>query len=294
MFLEKINLNELTPIEQINENLFIKRDDLFMPFEDVPLSGGKVRQCISLISNNYNYIKDECDGNIYTATSVNSPQGIIVSRVAKEFGFKTKLFIYGSRIKENNLLMNCLNLGAEINNDCKIGYESALVSLINKQKEKHFHIKFGINLENNRESILDSIGFQVQNLPKDLDYLIIPCGSCITMCGILIGLKKYNVNVKNVVGVQIAGYDRRKTINNYLNNYALFDDFNYQLRLAKDFTYSKFVSEKIENIDLDPIYEGKAWYYMRNTMKNELKNKKVAFWIVGNSSMVRNKIYNGV
>ena len=290
--MKKFNLDELTPVEKITDNFYVKREDLFMPFDDVPLSGSKVRQCIALVQNNYDYIKNECDGNIYTATSVTSPQGIIVSRVAKEFGFKCKLFIYGTKIKENNLLMNSLNLGAEINNECKIGYESALTSLIHKQTEKHFHIKFGINLEEDKSSILDTIANQVQNVPKDLDYLIIPCGSCITMCGIIMGLQKYNVNVKHVIGIQIAGYDRTKTINNILNNYPLFNNFDYELRLSKDFPYSKKVNYKINDIQLDPIYEGKAYYFMQNSMGEELKDKKTLFWIVGNSNMVRNKVYN--
>lgn len=36
------DVNDLTPVEQIGDYWF-KRDDCFMPFDDIPINGGKVR-----------------------------------------------------------------------------------------------------------------------------------------------------------------------------------------------------------------------------------------------------------
>ena len=291
---DKYKLNDLTPIE-FHNGIFFKRDDLYQPFKDIPLSGGKVRQAISLIANNEKYIKKECNGNIYSSTGVDSPQGVIVTKVAKDFGFNSTVFIGGAKIdtiKKNYLLMNILTSGGRIDYHIKIGYENVLNSYIRKLKDggrKFFHVKFGINLEKDPESILNSVANQVQNIPKDLDYLVVPCGSCIMLCGILKGLNKYQIYPKNVVGIQISGIDRTKTIESILGkNY-----FPYKFIVSKDYNYHKKIKVEIgKGFTLDPIYEAKAYMYMINHMKEEIENKKVLFWVVGNSGPVREKVFN--
>ena len=134
---------------------------------------------------------------------------------------------------------------------------------------------------------MDSIGYQVQNLPKDLDYLIIPCGSCITVGGIIRGLIDYNIHPKHVIGIQIAGYDRTKTIEKIIGK----DAYEYELRLSKDYLYSRHIHCNVHGMSLDPLYEAKAMDFFRKYMREETKNKKVCFWVVGNSIPVREKIY---
>ena len=57
------NKNDLTPIEEYN-GVYFKRDDLFMPFEDMPISGGKVRQMISLVEDRLVEIKDHYNNTV--------------------------------------------------------------------------------------------------------------------------------------------------------------------------------------------------------------------------------------
>lgn len=40
-----MDLDAFTPVQKVGD-YFFKRDDLFAPFNDIPLNGGKVRQCI--------------------------------------------------------------------------------------------------------------------------------------------------------------------------------------------------------------------------------------------------------
>ena len=290
-YLDKYKVLELTPVDNIG-GMYFKRDDLYMPFEDIPLSGGKVRQAISLIGNNYEYIKNECDGNIYTGTSVTSPQGIIVSRVAKDFGFNSVLFVGNTNpngILRNPLLVQALEQGCKINYDSVLAYENVLNATIRKQKEKgnkFFQVKFGINLESDPEAIVDSVAYQVQNIPDDLDYLIIPGGSCITTGGILKGIVKYNKHPKKVVCIQISGFDRSETVNKIMGD----DTYPYEMRISKDYPYSKHINIKLSNgLKLDPLYEAKAFDYMVKYMGDEIQGKKVLFWIVGDSNFVRDK-----
>ena len=83
-----MDLNDLTPVVPIN-GIFYKRDDLYAPYGDNFVSGGKVRQCRDLIMSNMKHIQENCDNTIATAASIASPQSVIVSRVAQEFGMKS-------------------------------------------------------------------------------------------------------------------------------------------------------------------------------------------------------------
>ena len=83
-----MDLNDLTPIDEYSGILY-KRDDLYAPYGDNFVSGGKVRQCRDLILSNMKHIQENCDNTIATAASIASPQSVIVSRVAKEFGMKS-------------------------------------------------------------------------------------------------------------------------------------------------------------------------------------------------------------
>ena len=295
-YVDKYHVNELTPICNIG-GMYFKRDDLYMPFDDIPLSGGKVRQCISLIGKNLDYIQNECNSHVVTASSISSPQGIITTRVAKDFGLDSTVFVGATNensLKRHILMNNIINQGGKINYESKMAYDSVLSYNI-KQKiehgEKMFHIKFGLNLEWDSESILDSIGNQVQNLPKNLDYLIVPCGSCIIFSGIIKGLKKYEIYPKHIVGIQISGYDRTSFIEKILGETHL----DYEFLISKDYPYSKHIKHTVGSgegrIQLDWLYEGKAFDYVIKYMKDDIRGKKCCFWLVGNSTPVRTHVY---
>ena len=46
-----------------------------------------------------------------------------------------------------------------------------------------------------------------------------------------------------------------------------------------------------DNFTLDPIYEAKAYDYIMKYLGNDIKDKKVCFWCIGNTIPVREKIY---
>lgn len=39
---------KLTPVEK-HDDIYVKREDLFKPFDDVPLNGGKIKTSICII-----------------------------------------------------------------------------------------------------------------------------------------------------------------------------------------------------------------------------------------------------
>ena len=292
---ESLKVHELTPVEEYNGILF-KRDDMYTPFDDIPLNGGKVRQCACLFLNNYSKIVNEYDSTVVTATSVNSPQGINMSRVAQEFGFSS-VIVFGAAKKhtlEKNPLVQWMKaFDSEIDYQCRIGYESALTKRIQElqQTRKMFHVKFGFNLESDPSSIVESVGHQVQNLQDhEIDNLVIPTGSAITAGGVLWGLQKYNIKVKkNVYIVQIAGYDRNETLYRIFKVLDINNDNKpkYEFIVDKSYPYSKHLSVSFNERGevLDPVYESKAFVWMMNNL--DVIEDRTLFWIIGNSNFFR-------
>lgn len=285
--LEDLGVYDITPVEEYNDILY-KREDKFLPFSDCPISGGKVRQCLSLIHENRDMIKNECDNLVATGTSVHSPQGIVVARSAKELGVNSLIVFGGTSPKSlfNNVMVRwLLYCNASLDLQCKLGYNSTLnhrVEQIKNEGQKLYHIRFGINLEQNPDSIINTIANQVQNLP-DLDNLIIPTGSAITAGGILCGLDQFSIKPKRVIIVQISGYDRRDTLHKILGN----SNIEYEYVADTTFPYSREINIKFNDLEeyLDPIYEAKAHVWMKRNI--DYKNEKTCFWLVGNSFYVR-------
>lgn len=292
----------VTPVEEIHNDpvfRYVKRDDYFRPFQDLPLSGGKVRQAILLVNNNIDLIREELGNNIWTATSMSSPQGVIVSRVASEYGVNSKLFIGSGcskdSISKNNLMMNSYGCGSSIDYDSRQAFETALQAHIKKVAdntgEKFFNVKFGINLDTSPEALVASTAMQVQNIPDHLDNLVVPSGSCIILSGVILGCLMFNKTVDNIIGVQIAGYDRCKTIDHILDTFGIPEGNSlYTLEKSKDYPYSRLLKRYTigtENIRLDPLYESKGYDYCLKHMP-EIHGKENLFWIVGDSTDIRN------
>lgn len=283
---------DLTPVEQYGEMLY-KRDDLYIPFQDIDICGGKARQALSLIGGNKEYIHSECGGHVVIGTAMSSPMSVIVTRVSNEFGFDTTLFVGNTNprsLLRNGLIVQAMKLGAKVNMDSVQAFDANLNREIQRARERghtFFQVRFGSNWREYPEAILDSIGYQVQNLPDDLDYLIIPCGSCLNVSGILRGLIKYGKKPKKVLGIQIAGYDRTDVIKEILGDDLSKVDF--ELLVSTDYSYQKWVNHEILGIGrLDFLYEAKAYDYLIKYRPDILK-KNSLFWLVGNACSLREK-----
>ena len=173
----------LSPIEE-HEGVLYKRDDLFQPFGAESVNGGKVRQAISLMRMNLKTIREKYNNNVITATSLHSPQGLIIGTVAKYFGINAVIG-YGYMSNEETFYKNTIptKVKALVGKDkIKILTNCTYTNVLNQkvgifaEEENHFLIKFGINAIEYKASILDTISHQVQNIPE-VDNLVIPVGS---------------------------------------------------------------------------------------------------------------------
>lgn len=283
-----MNYNELTPIERHN-NIFLKRDDLFAPLGIGNINGTKLRQCFALINSNMNKkIK-----GIITGCGINSPQSAIVSYVANYYKLPCIILVGGTneeRIKTLPYLKRSLDFGSKIIN-LKSGRHTVLYKHARDivKNNDYFIVEYGINLKNNMNALIQSVANQVKNIPDNLDKLFITCGSGITSTGVLLGTYLFKKNIKEIILVgnapnrenfikenleQLALYYKDVNITNL--KFTFIDRYNNE----PSFNYNKQEKASINNIELHPNYETKAWNFIT---KNKLytDDEKVMFWIVG-------------
>jgi 1-aminocyclopropane-1-carboxylate deaminase/D-cysteine desulfhydrase-like pyridoxal-dependent ACC family enzyme len=278
------DMHALTPVEKHGE-LYFKRDDLLQPYPDSPVNGGKLRQCYFLLERNAQLIASQHNNTVATATSVHSPQGAIVARVAQSLGMRCIVAIGGNEKSHRHSTVKwCTRAGADVRVVTKMGYTSILNAKILQMPEHPFLVHFGMNLERDPDAILRSTAAQVANVPADTDNIVFAVGSGIVMGGVLLGVAQRTwakAGWPRCIGIQISGYDRSARI----GATSGWFDWQYELFIDKTFPYAHEVKCKIDDtLTLDPIYEAKAFVYMRDTLHLD---GKTLFWVVGNSAPLR-------
>jgi len=280
------NPDELTPVEQ-HDGTYYKRDDLFVPFDDVPLSGGKVRQAIKLLGPSADDIRRRLNGVVLTATGVHSPQGLIIARVAYEYGLRTVLFIGATTqrgaLDRHRMLRTALRFNTTLDCSARVAYETSLTAAIASWQRCHgaaYHVKFGINLRDHSAAILGSTSQQARNIPREVETVVVPVGAGITAAGILLGVRAHCPHVRRVVLLQVAGYDRTREIN------AIAGWLPFEYHALTRYPYAREVRRAVApGFRLDPIYESKAHEYMVDDLR--LTGPRVLYWVVGDSTSVR-------
>jgi 1-aminocyclopropane-1-carboxylate deaminase/D-cysteine desulfhydrase-like pyridoxal-dependent ACC family enzyme len=282
------NENELTPVDKIDDFLFVKRDDLFSPSDASGINGGKLRQCIFLFKS----IEHKYNG-VITGCGIYSPQSSIVSYVANKQEIPSYVCVGGTtenNINQNKYLSLSKKYGGQIIN-LKSGRHTVLYKYARERalKDNLFLVNYGINLDDNMQSLIFSTANQVENIPDYLDNLFITCGSGITSIGILVGIKKFGKKIRNITLIGNAPNRTLKIkktlalIENYDNQYkgVLDIDFNFIDRYSDiNFKYERKETGFLNDILLHPNYEAKAWNYI---VQEKLLSGKNLFWIVGAS-----------
>ena len=269
----------LTPVEE-HEGIYYKRDDMFCPYGDV--NGGKVRQT-RLLFNKYVCPPGGWRG-VVAAVSVHSPTGPVISRVAKSYGIPCIIAVGGTtpeNLDKLPMMKLTKHFGAEVRIVAGHGMKNAITARVNEIcKETGYHnIDFSHHIYSDADLMFDTNAEQVQNIPDELDVLVMSLGVGIQFACVLKGLKKYNKKVKKIIGVQV-GPDRRKLIDGYLNQNPLTEprfDLEYELVQYKS-AYSKPEIQQVGDFYLDDIYEAKAHKWMLNNID---LNQKILFWCVG-------------
>ena len=271
-------VDELTPVEN-HKGLYIKRDDLYKPFGDNTVNGGKLRQCYKLVES----IKDKYDG-VISCCSIHSPQAPITSAVANHFGLKA-IICYGATNERRLQELEMPKLARYYNAELRILLSSGIHKILyNKarhiaQEENLFVVDYGFNIVDYPDIMFSAISRQVENIPDELDNLVITCGSGITTTGVLLGLVKYKKKVKNIYLVATAP-DRQKLINENLSLNNIVMEYNIiDLFHQKGFKYEDKLYKSFDGIDFHPNYEAKTFNWLENNI--DYKKEKTLLWVVG-------------
>ena len=270
---------ELTPIEKHN-GIYLKRDDLFMPFGENTVNGGKLRQCYFLVDK----IKDKYE-ELISCCSIYSPQAPITAAVGKHFGKKTTIY-YGGTTKERLLKLRMPYVAERYGAGLQIVSKSGRHSILYQKAKQYalannaFVVDYGFNIMEYPDILVEKVAKQVENLPNAKN-LIITCGSGITSASVLLGLKRYNKDIENVYLVSTAP-NRKAFIDKTLieygaeRSYTIIDFFH-----QSGFVYEKGITKSINGIKLHPQYEAKAYAWLEQA---DLKGETI-FWIVGAKPM---------
>jgi len=300
---DEFSVNEMLPVEEHETpigNILFKRIDKYKPVDNIHVGGGKTLQSVTLMINNINQIRDHFDSNVSTAAALTSPQHHLVSGVAKKLGLNSFVGIQGTPerlpiiLEKYSMIKAAQYYDATILPVTKAAYQVVIESRMNKQLAKdgikHFFIKFGINIDKDRDAILGSIANQVENIPDELDHLIIPSGSCLSAAAIINGIHKFKKKIKNIHVIQIAGGSHAKNID---VNMPVLAHYKYQFHLITDIPYKEHryytIGKDDQEFQIDPVYEGKAYEYLLNNHKEMgiKPDDKTLFWVVGSTVSTR-------
>ena len=288
ILLEKAS--ELTPVQEVNGVLF-KRDDLFTPFGEGNVNGGKLRQGIFLVSK----AKAQGHERILTGSSLISPQSPMVAAVAQQYKMPCVVFYGGTKehlIFRRHMPRLTKYFGAEIR-IAKSGRANVLRYTALKFSEhsipskKDFLVLYGMNSKDPEHltAFYETTAQQVQNLPDHLDHLAITCGSGITSAGVLYGLKKYSKKIDNIWLLGTAP-NRKRKVEERLNDLTIQtgincwdSSFNYIDLFGSGVSYEKAIKDvSWGGINFHPHYEAKSWVWFGDNLR---LNNKTLFWIVG-------------
>ncbi len=235
----------LTPVQQIGDWWF-KRDDAF---EVNGVCGGKVRSCLTLAQK----APAGCTG-LVTAGSRASPQVNIVAHVAQALGLSCRAHTpQGSLSPEVEAAQAA---GAEIVQH-EAGYNTVIVKRAADDAAAlgWLEIPFGMECA---EAVAHTRR-QVANLPAECKRIVVPCGSGMSLAGILWGLLDTGRGDVEVVAVQV-GADPAERLDRY--GPKQWRDMVQLVPSGTDY-HEPAQHCVFAGVQLDPIYEAKCIPHMK-------------------------------
>lgn len=265
--------------------VYVKRDDLLHP----EVSGNKWRK---LQYNIQQAIHGKNEG-LFTFGGAFSNHLLATAFAANAFGLKSIGFVRGDELNSdsNHTLRRCAELGMDLQFLSREMYhlhnDKQFIDELKLENPGFYAVPEGGG------NYYGIVGCQAiwKELPSDVDHVFVAQGTTATSCGILLG--KPETCQLHVVPV-LKGFDSKATMENLLN-WFLFDqematELVNQVDILSEFHfggYGKYSQQLLHFIQeiylkhqlpLDPIYTGKAFFAMQETLKNsEFDHSKVIF-----------------
>lgn len=289
-----------TPFELL-EGVWFKREDQFAPLGYGGVNGAKLRQLIWLVLRELGPHKTE----LLSGASVKSPQISMSAVVGAYYGLRPRLILGGTRpdsaLQHHNVEI-ASRFGAKFRIE-PVGYNPHLQSVVKKETKKHsVVVEYGVTVphhfapegglglfEGGGNRVLrqfSELGAnQVAGIPKHIQTLYVPAGSCNTLVGVLLGLQKHQHNVRRVVSLGI-GPDKCRWVRERLQCLGVSPDNltheweHVSLHDAGFCTYQTEMPAAWAGVEFHPTYEGKLinWLSKNRPFKQDGTE---CFWIVG-------------
>jgi len=287
-------LGVLTPWE-LRAGIWFKREDYFAPLGYGGPNGSKMRQLIWYV-NRYRSGKS----HIVTGASIQSPQLSMSAIVGAHYGLRARQVVYSkpSTVLQHENPRIAYGFGAEFE------WASGPYNPILQRKVSDLTqpgslvVEYGITLPHDRYPAEDVRKFhevganQVSNLPDEVETLIVPAGSCNSLCSLLLGLSRDSHNVATLFTIGI-GPNKMDWVRSRMRVMGVdidalpFEWKHHSLHDTKYAAYSDaFRGEEYHGISFHPTYEAKMWRWLNsvNALGNVLpKNGRTGFWIVGSA-----------
>ncbi len=307
-------LDDLTPVERVG-NLRFKREDKFAPLGYGGINGSKVRQAIWLI---HRYVRTAPNPvGILSTSSFNSPQISAASVIGRHYGLDV-VHVVGAAgpgtMKANSKYPDVeigLAAGARfLYRPRGLARHTVLQARLEKLAETeefrdYYRLPYNLGPEDDTDAAsieaFHRVGArQVENLPDDMERLVIPCGSGNSTVSVLYGIGRRHAqahnrlkNLKEIVlfgigpcklGLLMARLDAIDRVTG-LGVRPIFSDGAYVIKtvdLTDVYEYSRTVHTIYEGIHFHPRYEGKV---MKELLSRHprLVNPGTVFWIVGSA-----------
>jgi len=286
-------MTELTPVEKVEE-VFFKRDDYYKPFGEYHVNGGKVRQALIMFEKYIENIQSKHNNGVITAGSVHSPQSANIAKVAEFHQVKCITCVGGTKpenLDKHHMMKLTKHYGCEVKIVAGHGMSNVIHARMRKLAEDNGYmvIEQGELLQKNPLDMFYATADQVENIPDELDNLVVSTGVGVQLMGILLGLKKFNKKVKHIHSICV-GPTREKHMNRYENELLKASgdlvwerpeslNLNEFAMHAHKAPYGKGHDYMVNGNYIDDIYEGKAYQWMLENV--DTANEKTLFWCVG-------------
>jgi len=284
------HLGDLTPWEN-RDGVWFKREDYFAPLGYGGPNGSKMRQLIWYM-NRYR----EGKTHVLTGASIQSPQLSMSAIVGAHFGLKCRQVVYS---KPHTVLTHenpSISAGFGAVFEYVNGPYNPIIQrrVVDLTQPTSLVVEYGITVPHKTRPAEDVLKFhevganQIRNLPAEVKTLIVPAGSCNSLCSMLLGLSRdsKNLNRLRIVGI---GPDKRKWVRERMVIMGVDIDrlpFVTEYHSLHDTGFSKysdkFKGENHSGINFHPTYEAKIWRYLRESA-SLYADDKTGFWIVGSA-----------
>ena len=239
-------------------------------------------------------IQSKHNNGVITAGSVHSPQSANIAKVAEFHQVKCITCVGGTKpenLDKHHMMKLTKHYGCEVKIVAGHGMSNVIHARMRKLAEDNGYmvIEQGELLQKNPLDMFYATADQVENIPDELDNLVVSTGVGVQLMGILLGLKKFNKKVKHIHSICV-GPTREKHMNRYENELLKASgdlvwerpeslNLNEFAMHAHKAPYGKGHDYMVNGNYIDDIYEGKAYQWMLENV--DTANEKTLFWCVG-------------